>query len=275
MSSGCVVLPSHERSVYCARWLALGSRELTAECVCSWLGGGGPGGLSQLSVLNGVMMGTCGAREAEEILGSQGGLPKREWDLARGNMYMYRGRKRFEKGFFSVMYLEIYLHILIRHLDILQWKVCSGYPAFTLLEIEQFNSFYKPVRAKRTLGDIFIEGIGSNHHHPSTKSRVASFRVSVFEILSCLLGRRGLSSVDVMGTTYLVCTRVLLLACHSAWSVHLIHHFKYLLSASWGGLSLVLCVGCIEIITHGPCVQGIHKTVGDTDTESSSSPENS
>lgn len=81
--------------------------------------------------------------------------------------------------------------------------------------------------------------------------------------------------MDVIGTTYLVCTRVLLLACNSAWSVHLIHHFKYLLSASWGGLSLVLCVGCIEIITHGPCVQGIHKTVGDTDTESSSSPENS
>lgn len=130
MSSVCVVLPSHEWSVYCARWLALGSRKLTAECVCSWLSGGGPGGLSQLSVLNGVMMGMCGAREAEEILGSQGGLPKGEWDLARGNMYMYRGRKRFGKGFFSVMYLEIYLHILTRHLDILQWKVCSGYPAF-------------------------------------------------------------------------------------------------------------------------------------------------
>ena len=92
-----------------------------------------------------------------------------------------------------------------------------------MLEIEQFDSFYKSIRAKKTLRDISIEGIGSKcNHHPFTESRVASFRISVFEILSCLPGRQGLLSVDVVGTAYLVCARVLLLACDSASSVNLI-----------------------------------------------------
>lgn len=56
-------------------------------CATGW-GRGGPGGPSQLRVLNGVLMGMCWSREAEEVLGSQGGLPEGEWDLARGNMYI-------------------------------------------------------------------------------------------------------------------------------------------------------------------------------------------
>ena len=39
------------------------------------------------------------------------------------------------------------------------------------------------------------------------------------EILSCFLGRQGLSSVDVVGTTSLVFSRALLLVCDPAWSV--------------------------------------------------------
>lgn len=67
-------------------------------------------------------------------------------------------------------------------------------------------------------------------------------------------------------------SRVLLLACDSAWSVNQLNPFILsIYSTNLGGLDLVPHVDCTEIITHGPCLQGTQSMVEDADTESSSS----